>query len=209
MRRATAGTTRSVRTTAEHPRPVSNTKGRAHPTRRRQGASDRQSPTRSSRGARAEREGSAATDLATSERRAALGGPRRSANRATPSASRGVRRERLAYAATKVRLAPYLRRDSGAMHTARPSDRRSGSGAQPQQRRARNELRSRWPRDAAGPTNSRSKPANDRVIGYDEPACASERSTRGERPNQSRPSIPSRLGGRSGPMLRASERCGE
>jgi len=56
MRRATAGTTRSVRTTAEHPRPVSKTKGRAHPKRRRQGASDRQSPTRSPRDARAERE---------------------------------------------------------------------------------------------------------------------------------------------------------
>lgn len=134
--------------------------------------------------------GSAATDLAKSERRAALGGPRRSANRATPSASRGVRRERLAYAATKVRLAPYLRRDSGAMHTARPSDRRSGSGAQPQQRRARNELRSRWPRHAAGPTNSSPKPANDRVIGYDEPTSASERSARGERPGDRERRLP-------------------
>lgn len=54
MRRATAGTTRSVRTNAAHLRPVSKTKGRAHPTRRRQGASENISPTRSPHEARAE-----------------------------------------------------------------------------------------------------------------------------------------------------------
>ena len=122
--------TRTARGTHDASAPGERTKGRAHPTRRCEETSDNKSPRDPSRRARAER-GGCCSHGGRDERSkgcsaAVLGAARIARHRprrgsCDESGSRTRRRGR--------RLAPDLRRASGAMHTARLSDQRSGSHA--------------------------------------------------------------------------------
>lgn len=182
--RRIGGHERGARGRTQRIRARCTNEGRVHPTRRRQGASAETTPTRSrarreqrsARGGAEERWARARRDRCD-ERSAAECESTRS------SASRAVWREWLAHAVTKrARLAPALRRDGegDAHREAERSAQRLDALVNETQDTATASLPCSTLYAAAG---QRAKRASDRVVGNDEATRVSERSARGERPD--------------------------